>query len=136
MTAPVRIDLASLSPEDLVRLREMLRTRPGQRSPETQAAITMQHRLIVEVALNFYMGVEIIAQNVFIAISAGIKPQHGNAIAPTPNAPIPIRAFDCFGKFSRPECGISIAFFLAGFELSYPDFVANRMCFLRDGNDQ
>jgi hypothetical protein len=56
VTAPVRIDLASLSPEDLARLREMLRTRPGQRSPETQAAITMQHRLIVEVALKFYMG--------------------------------------------------------------------------------
>lgn len=45
-----------MSPDDLAALREELRTKPGQRSLETRASIALQHRLLVEAALRFYVG--------------------------------------------------------------------------------
>jgi hypothetical protein len=56
MTGPVRINLASLAPNDIAKLREMLRTQPGQRRPETMAAIAERNRLICELAATYYPG--------------------------------------------------------------------------------
>jgi hypothetical protein len=56
MTAPVRIDLSALSPDELSRLRELLRVRPGQRSLETRAALAQRDDLIREYGRRFYPG--------------------------------------------------------------------------------
>ncbi|WFU34072.1 hypothetical protein QA635_06430 [Bradyrhizobium brasilense] len=50
MTGPVRIDLTSLSPDDLAALREDLRTKPGERTAETRAALAERDRLVRELA--------------------------------------------------------------------------------------
>ncbi|UPK31875.1 hypothetical protein IVB18_05325 [Bradyrhizobium sp. 186] len=54
MTGPVRINLASLTPDDIAKLREMLRTQPGQRRPETLAAIAERDRLIRALAITCF----------------------------------------------------------------------------------
>jgi hypothetical protein len=46
MTAPVRIDLASLSPDELARLSDALRVAPGQRSWSTRARLCERDDLI------------------------------------------------------------------------------------------
>ncbi|MCK1669671.1 MULTISPECIES: hypothetical protein [unclassified Bradyrhizobium] len=56
MTAPVRIDLAALSANELAALRDALRTRPGQRTPETLAALAERDRLVRELAARCYPG--------------------------------------------------------------------------------
>ena len=56
MSGPIPFDPASLSLDELVRLREMLRVRPGQRSLETRVAIEQRHKLIGELAHTCYLG--------------------------------------------------------------------------------
>lgn len=56
MTAPFQINPASLTPDDIAKLREMLRTQPGQRSLETRANIERSDILICEYARRFYPG--------------------------------------------------------------------------------
>lgn len=71
MTMPVKIDRAALdnlvrqdgsidrdalSPADLIALREALRPRPGERSPETEIAIAERGRSVRELAARFYPG--------------------------------------------------------------------------------
>ncbi|MGY3614845.1 hypothetical protein [Bradyrhizobium sp. USDA 10063] len=56
MTVPIWLDLASLSLDELAALRDALRTKPGQRSPETRAAIERSDNLICEYARRFYPG--------------------------------------------------------------------------------
>ncbi|WP_136626026.1 hypothetical protein [Bradyrhizobium macuxiense] len=62
MTAPVRINLNSLSLDDVAALREALRTRPGQRSLETRAGHERRHSLIREFAGRFCPGLSRNAQ--------------------------------------------------------------------------
>lgn len=66
MTAPVPIDLAELSPQQLADLRQALRTRPGQRSPETLAAIAERDRLVRELAATYFPGLSRNQQSVRI----------------------------------------------------------------------
>lgn len=56
MIAPTRFDLASLSLDDLATLREALRTKPGQRSLETQVTLRVRDDLIREYATRYYPG--------------------------------------------------------------------------------
>jgi len=56
MSAPFRIDLSLLSADELSRLREMLRVRPGQRSWATRAALAERDGLIREYARRYYPG--------------------------------------------------------------------------------
>ncbi|SRR6266702_5390984 len=66
MTAPFRINLASLAPDDIAKLREMLRTQPGQRRLETLAALAERDRLIRELAATCYPGLNRNQQSVRI----------------------------------------------------------------------
>lgn len=54
MTALVRIDLTSLSLDELADLREQLRCRPGQRSLETQKMVAQRDNLIRAAARTLY----------------------------------------------------------------------------------
>jgi hypothetical protein len=56
MTAPLRLDPAALSLDDLIELTEALRVAPGQRSLATRAAIAKRDELIRELARRFYPG--------------------------------------------------------------------------------
>ncbi|GAB9242095.1 hypothetical protein BDS110ZK12_39380 [Bradyrhizobium diazoefficiens] len=50
------LDIGSLTVGDLAVLRGALRTQPGQRSPETLAAIAERDRLIRELAATYFPG--------------------------------------------------------------------------------
>jgi hypothetical protein len=56
MTAPVRIDLSALSLDELARLKDAIRVKPGQRSWAIRAALAERDALIRELASRFYPG--------------------------------------------------------------------------------
>jgi hypothetical protein len=56
MTAPIRINPALLSLDELVQLADALRVKPGERSLATRAAIATRDELIRELGRRFYPG--------------------------------------------------------------------------------
>lgn len=66
MPKPLRIDLASASPAELAELRAALRTKPGERSAETKAALAERDRLVRELAATCFSALTRNAQAIAI----------------------------------------------------------------------
>lgn len=141
MTVP--IDLASLSLDDLVVLREMLRVKPGQRSLETRAGFEQAYALIRAYADQFYPAISQNKRAEFIArdlahYESGAWLSAHKCRMPTPRCPPSTALVDIQGApaLAQGTAGHVDPISPLRFATSCRGFIANETCFDRVNDEE